>query len=84
MHFHLRLQPSTDNSGVPTLRTFKYSEVTSLPVVSEDIPANKYVTREEYDEIKGKVDSLLQSIENIKTKGRSTKTEVNANEQSDI
>ena len=70
---------STDMSGVPTLRTFKYTEVTSQPVL-EEVQDSKYVTRQEYDEIKGKVDGIIQSIENIKPKNTRNKVEVIADE----
>lgn len=70
---------STDMSGVPTLRTFKYTEVTSQPV-PEEVLENKYVTRQEYDEIKGKVDGIIQSIDNLKPRNSRSKSEVSADE----
>lgn len=70
---------STDMSGVPTLRTFKYTEVTSQPM-QEEVPENKYVTRQEYDEIKGKVDGIIQSIDNLKPRNSRSKAEVSTDE----
>lgn len=70
---------STDMSGVPTLRTFKYTEVTSQPM-PEEVPENKYVTRQEYDEIRGKVDGIIQSIDNLKPRNSRSKSEVSADE----
>lgn len=70
---------STDMSGVPTLRTFKYTEVTSQPVL-EEVQENKYVTRQEYDEIKGRVDGIAQSIENLKPRNSRNKAEVSTDE----
>lgn len=70
---------STDMSGVPTLRTFKYTEVTAQ-TMPEEVPGNKYVTRQEYDEIKGKVDGIIQSIDNLKPRNSRSKAEVSTDE----
>lgn len=71
---------STDMSGVPSMRTFKYTEVTSTPVFEQDKQI-KYVPREEFDDIKSKVNGILQMVDELKQKninGGET------NEQSDI
>lgn len=58
---------STDASGVPSMRTFKYVEVTNPPVFEQE-PQMKYVAREEFDDIKSKVNGILQMVDELKQK----------------
>ena len=59
---------TTDNAGRPTLRTFEYREVTAgdtpapqkQPEMSMD---DKYVTRQEYNDLRGKYEELYGLLE---------------------
>lgn len=53
---------TADNSGMPTLRTFEYTEVTQNgQQTAKTFPnmADKYVTREEYDATMREISALL-------------------------
>lgn len=58
---------TTDNSGVPTLRTFEYSEVlinASQPLQRDfDDLDSKYVTRAEYEGIQSKFKEIMSKLE---------------------
>lgn len=54
---------SADQSGMPSLRKFKYEEVTqsvSAPSGDKDIP---YVTKSEYEAFKGKIEGFMREFE---------------------
>lgn len=56
---------STDVSGMPQpLRTFEYHEISSQIPPKQPIqePDNKYVTRQEYDDLKGKYDAIIARL----------------------
>lgn len=77
---------STDGTGIPTLRTFEYTEVPQnalqpVTAVPEDLD-NKYVTRTEYDDLKQQYEDIIQkltALSNINTKPAKSKG-VNDNE----
>lgn len=91
---------SADQSGMPNLRIFEYTEVTNAPQTSVIAPNSdlkeldsKYVTREEYDSLKslyGKIlerlDSVLVADEPVEqiTKSKSRGRGGNNNAESDI
>ena len=91
---------SADQSGMPSLRIFEYTEVVSTPQTSVISPNSdlkeldsKYVTREEYDGLKslyGKIlerlDSVVISDEPVEpiTKSKSRGRGGNNNAESDI
>ena len=57
---------STDGTGIPTLRTFEYTEVSQNALqpsqsVPEDLD-NKYVTRTEYDALKQQYEDIIQKL----------------------
>ena len=59
---------TTDNAGMPTLRTFEYMEVTSgTPHNAQKQPEtnldDKYVTRQEYNDLRGKYEELYGLLE---------------------
>lgn len=59
---------SADTSGIPLLRTFKYMEVTSgTPQNAQKQPEtnldDKYVTRQEYNDLRGKYEELYGLLE---------------------
>ena len=59
---------TTDNAGMPTLRTFEYREVTAgaAPAPQKQPEMNmddKYVTRQEYNELRGKYEELYGLLE---------------------
>ena len=59
---------TTDNAGMPTLRTFEYQEVTagSAPAPQKQPEINmddKYVTRQEYNDLRGKYEELYGMLE---------------------
>lgn len=56
MRFYIK---STDMNGVPGMRVFEYTEITNQPKPA-DIPADKFVTREEFMNF---VNSLNQRTE---------------------
>lgn len=57
---------STDNAGMPNLRTFEYSEVAqNAPQTFQTIPDNlddKYVTRGEYEALQAKYADILDKL----------------------
>lgn len=66
---------TVDNAGIPSLRTFTYSEVLSTgnsPTPTISVPAGDYVTRDEYEkryaEIIEKLNSLTASRNSTKKK----------------
>lgn len=58
---------TTDSAGMPALRTFRYTEVTGTPQEmhkqSEINMDDKYVTRQEYNDLKSKYDELYGILE---------------------
>lgn len=58
---------TTDNAGMPTLRTFEYKEVgvnVSEPQKQPEISLDdKYVTRQEYNDLRGKYEELYGLLE---------------------
>ena len=58
---------TTDQAGMPTLRTFVYQEVTGAPQNAqkqqEENLDNKYVTRQEYNDLRGKYEELYGLLE---------------------
>lgn len=63
---------SADNAGMPSLRIFEYSEVTSLPHntpqapnLDENVLNDKFVTREEYEGLKRQYESIMERLDNI-------------------
>lgn len=61
---------SADNAGMPTLRTFKYEEVTENAPVKEEIDMSAYVTREEFD----------KAIASLRKKGKKHESTVHLTE----
>lgn len=58
---------TTDQAGMPTLRTFVYQEVTGAPQnAQKQVETNlddKYVTRQEYNDLRGKYEELYGLLE---------------------
>ena len=58
---------TTDQAGMPTLRTFAYQEVTGAPQNAQKQPEtdldDKYVTRQEYNDLRGKYEELYGLLE---------------------
>lgn len=58
---------TTDQAGMPTLRTFVYQEVTGAPHNAQKQPEtnldDKYVTRQEYNDLRGKYEELYGLLE---------------------
>ena len=59
---------TTDNAGMPTLRTFEYQETTTwaAPAPQKQPEVNmddKYVTRQEYNDLRGKYEELYGMLE---------------------
>ena len=65
---------SADNSGMPSLRIFEYSEIQNASQIApnrQDLNLNdKYVTREEYNGLKGKYEALMDKLESIYLKSK--------------
>lgn len=63
---------STDASGVPSLRTFEYTEVqpdASQALQKREIDLDsKYVTREEYEEMQGKFKEIMERLKELQPK----------------
>lgn len=57
---------STDNAGMPTMRTFEYREVPqNVPQAPQATPNDfddKYVTREEYDGLRRQYEEILDKL----------------------
>ena len=64
---------STDNAGMPNLRTFEYTEVVQntpqAPQSAQSDLDNKYVTREEYDGLKRQYEEILDRLDGISVSG---------------
>lgn len=63
---------SADQSGMPSLRIFEYTEVTNAPQTSVIAPNSdlkeldsKYVTREEYDSLKSLYGKILERLDSV-------------------
>lgn len=59
---------STDNAGMPNLRTFEYAEVSpNSPQPAQPIPDldDKYVTRGEYEALQAKYADILDKLNNF-------------------
>lgn len=63
---------SADQSGMPNLRIFEYTEVTNAPQTSVIVPNSdlkeldsKYVTREEYDSLKSLYGKILERLDSV-------------------
>lgn len=58
---------TTDQAGMPTLRTFVYQEVTGSPQNAQKQQEtnldDKYVTRQEYNDLRGKYEELYGLLE---------------------
>lgn len=58
---------TTDQAGMPTLRTFAYQEVTGTPQNAQKQQEtnldDKYVTRQEYNDLRGKYEELYGLLE---------------------
>lgn len=75
---------TTDISGMPNLRTFEYSEVTYNGNPQKENMDTKYVTREEYNELKKQNEEILGKLNMIESEALSRSKGGNTNEQSDI
>lgn len=88
---------SADNSGMPSLRVFEYTEVTNVPQnapqgsnLDENVLNGKYVTRQEYECLKRQYEIILNKIDTLSEKDNAPKTAkskakgVTSDEQSDI
>lgn len=54
---------SVDASGIPAMRTFDYRERTAAqnpPVQAAQMPTSDYVTRSEFEALRGKIEALMQ------------------------
>lgn len=64
---------STDNAGMPNLRTFEYTEIVQntpqSPQIAQADLDNKYVTRAEYDGLKRQYEEILDRLDNISSPG---------------
>ena len=91
---------SADNAGMPNLRIFEYTEVTNVPqnapqALNTDLKEldGKYVTREEYEGLKRKYETIMERLNSMvsdteptepATKPKSRRGGIGNNEQSDI
>lgn len=61
---------STDNAGMPSLRTFEYTEVVqSAPQAPQTVPEDldsKYVTRQEYDALQAKYAEIMDKLDSFR------------------
>lgn len=61
---------STDNAGMPSLRTFEYTEIVqSAPQAPQTIPEDldsKYVTRQEYDALQAKYAEIMDKLDSFR------------------
>ncbi len=57
---------STDNAGMPSMRTFEYTEILqNTPQAPQTVPDNldsKYVTRSEYEALRGQYAEILDKL----------------------
>lgn len=85
---------STDGAGMPSMRVFEYKEITNAPASTQNAPImdenkldNKYVTREEYEDLKRKYSVVVERLDSINvadTKQPKQRKGAAGNEQSDI
>lgn len=61
---------STDGAGMPNLRTFEYAEILSnAPQASQKVSDNlddKYVTRDEYNNLQAKYAEIMEKLNNFR------------------
>lgn len=62
---------SADNAGMPSLRTFEYTEVLpSSQRIEQNDPVDldsKYVTRQEYDTLRGQYEEILEKLNSFRS-----------------
>lgn len=62
---------STDNAGMPNLRTFEYKEVTSNVPQAQNAPVEnmdeKYVTRAEYNNLQERYTEIMEKLNSFRT-----------------
>lgn len=68
---------SSDMAGMPTLKTFEYKEIfsnapQSTQTASEDLD-NRFVTRQEYNEMRAQYEAILQKLNELSTEPKQTK-----------
>lgn len=57
---------STDGAGMPSLRTFEYTEVgAQAPIKDTTLPEDKFVTREEYQDLSKKYDEIMAKLNSL-------------------
>lgn len=75
---------STDGAGMPSLRTFEYTEVsqnaTQAPNRSDFNFDDKYVTRDEYEALKSQYEDIMEKLNNIQNADKPAKKAKGANE----
>lgn len=61
---------STDNAGMPSMRTFEYTEILqNTPQAPQTVPDNldsKYVTRGEYDALNAKYAEIMDKLDSFR------------------
>ncbi len=61
---------STDNAGMPSMRTFEYTEILqNTPQAPQTVPDNldsKYVTRVEYDALSAKYAEIMDKLDSFR------------------
>lgn len=53
---------STDSTGMPTIRAFRFEEVPLVVEANNQAPKTAYATKEEFNMLSSKIDSLLQEL----------------------
>lgn len=63
---------STDQTGMPTMRVFEYKEVNNT-APAEQMPPNGFVTRDEFEDLKSRMERLSESVQKAVTEPRRTR-----------
>lgn len=62
---------TTDMSGMPTIRTFEYSEVypnaQKQPIEAAEDLSERFVTRQEYNEMRARYETIMKRLSSITT-----------------
>lgn len=64
---------SADASGMPSIKTLEYTIKNDNPPLQATIVEEEYISREEFEDLKGEIKSLGKEIEKLKTTKREGK-----------
>ena len=65
---------SADASGMPSIKTLEYSSKNDNPPLQAKLVEEEYISREEFEDLKGEIKSLGKEIDKLKNSKREDKS----------